>query len=170
MSDGETVAVGDIVAAHGLRGLVRIRVYQPPAPSLVAGHVVTLEQHGARRQARLLSAGLHGRSLVLAAFDGVEDRTTAEALVGARVYIAAADLPPTQEGEFYYHEVVGFRVVTTEGRELGHIVNTFSTGLNDVWTVQGEREYLIPVIADVVRTLDREQRTVTVYPMAGLLD
>jgi 16S rRNA processing protein RimM len=165
------VAVGEIVGAHALKGLVRVRAYQPPAPSLHAGAPVVIEHADARREATVRAAAPHGRGLVLVQFDGVEDRDAAEALVGARVLVRAADLPAADEGEFYYHEVTGFSVETTAGEPLGRIAETFTTGLNDVWVVRdGEREQLIPVIADVVRTLDRAAGRVVIEPLPGLLD
>ena len=165
------VAVGEIVGAHALRGLVRLRAYQPPAPSLVPGRTVLLDDGHGQREVRVLSAGPHGRGLVLLALDGVSDRTAAESLVGTRVLVRAADLPATDEGEFYHHELHGFAMVTTDGRALGTIAETFSTGLNDVWVVRdGAREHLIPIIADVVREIDRDRRRVVIEPMPGLLD
>ena len=54
---------------------------------------------------------------------------------------------------------------------LGTIASTFSTGTNDVWVVRGpDREHLIPVIADVVRTIDASARRVVIEPLPGLLD
>src|SRR5437867_3186311 len=85
--------------------------------------------------------------------------------------VGAVDLPPPAEDEFYYHEVVGFRVETTGGEPLGAVAETFTTGLNDVWVVRGSgREHLIPVIADVVRALDRATRRIVIEPLPGLLD
>jgi 16S rRNA processing protein RimM len=168
---GDLVAVGEISAAHALSGMVRVRAYQPPAPSLHAGVTVVLEQHGVRREMGVVSATPHGRAAVLVAFPDVTDRTSAETLVGARILVRTADLPPVRDGEFYYHELVGFRVETMAGRQLGEIVETFSTGTNDVWTVRGPGgEHLIPVIADVVRDIDRSARRVVIEPLAGLLD
>ena len=165
------VAVGEIVGAHALRGLVRLRAYQPPAPSLVPGRTVLLDDGHGQREVRVLSAGRHGRGLVLLALDGVPDRTAAESLVGTRVLVRAADLPAPADGEFYYHELAGFLVETSAGRALGAIAQTFSTGINDVWVVRdGTREHLIPVIADVVRTIDRAARRVVIEPLPGLLD
>jgi 16S rRNA processing protein RimM len=113
---------------------------------------VLLEVRGARREAIVVTAAPHGRGLVLVALEGVGDRTAAEALRGARVLVPATDLPPPAADEFYYHEMVGVRVETTDGRALGAIAETFSTGTNDVWVVRdGTHEHLIPVIADVVR-------------------
>jgi 16S rRNA processing protein RimM len=168
---GAAVAVGEIVGAHALRGWLRVRAYQPPAPSLVAGRGVLLEQTGRLREFAVESATPHGRGLVLLALAGVGDRTSAEALIGARVLVRTADLPPPAPDEFYYHEVDGFRVETTSGDPLGTVAETFATGLNDVWVVRGDgREHLIPVIADVVRTIDRGARRVVIEPLPGLLE
>lgn len=104
-------------------------------------------------------------------FAGVTDRNAAAALTGRHLLVRASDLPPLDDGEFYHHEIRGFAVVTTDGRALGTIADVFSTGTNDVFVVRGDtREYLIPVIADVVRTIDRDARCVTIHPMPGLLD
>jgi 16S rRNA processing protein RimM len=108
---------------------------------------------------------------MLAALDGVTSRDAAEALVGSVVLVDIRDLPPVAEDEFYYHEVADFRVETTSGERLGEIAETFATGLNDVWVVRGgSREYLIPVIADVVRAIDRAGRRIVIEPVPGLLD
>jgi 16S rRNA processing protein RimM len=91
--------------------------------------------------------------------------------VGARVLVLQADLPPPGDDEFYYHELEGFAVATTDGQALGSIVETFATGANDVWVVRdGRREYLIPVIADVVRSIDRDGRRIVIEPIPGLLE
>jgi len=148
-----------------------MRAYQPPASSLVPGVEVVLEQRAERRAMRVLSAAPHARGQLLLALEGVGDRTAAEALVRARVLVAAAALPPLEENEFYYHEIEGFQVATTGGQVLGEVAETFSTGANDVWVVRGAgREYLVPVIADVVREIDREARRIVIEPMPGLLD
>src|SRR5690242_5548299 len=167
----DTVAVGEIVSAHALRGLVRVRPYQPPAPSLAAGRQVVLEHGGIRRTVTLVSVAAHGRALLLVALRDVNDRNAAEALIGARLLVRAEDLPPPAADEFYYHEVDGFRVETTDGTPLGTVHETFSTGLNDVLVVRNaDREHLIPVITDVIRTVDRNARRIVIEPMPGLLE
>ena len=168
---GDAIAVGEIVAAHALRGFVRVRVYQPPAPTLCAGAHVVLERDGQRRDARVVSAAPHARGLVLSALDGVTSRDAAEALVGSRILVDVRDLPPAADDEFYYHEVARFRVETTAGESLGEIAETFATGLNDVWVVRGgAREHLIPVTDEVVRAIDRDARRIVIEPLPGLLD
>ena len=169
--DEAAVAVGKIVGAHSLRGLVRVRPYQLPAPSLAADRRVLLERAGVRREGRLLSLSPHARGALLVGLEGITDRTAAEALVGTVVLVRQCDLPPLAADEFYHHEVVGFAVETEAGESIGTVAETMATGLNDVWVVRdGAREHLIPVIADVVRSIDRDARRIVIAPMAGLLD
>ena len=99
----------------------------------------------------------------LVKFAGIDGRTAAEACVGMLISLPEDRLPAPGENEFYYYEIIGFRVRTTEGEELGTIRETIPTGSNDVWVVVDEsREYLIPVIEDVVRRIERPARTVTI--------
>src|ERR1043166_6992936 len=130
------VPVGEVVAAHALGGRVRVRAYQPASPSLEAGRHVLLDRAGSLHEAEVESAAPHARGLMLVGFAGVTDRDAAEALVGARICVPAADLAPLAPDEFYWHEIAGFAVETTAGEPVGTVRETFSTGVNDVWVVE----------------------------------
>jgi 16S rRNA processing protein RimM len=164
--------VASVVGAHALRGWLRVRPHQPPAPSLVPGAAVWLDVAGGRRVATVVSVQPHGRGLLLVELDGLADRTAAEALVGATILVPVAALPPPGPGEFYWHEVEGFRVETADGTPVGRLAETFSAGPHDVWVVARPDggEHLIPVVADVVRTIDRAGRRIVIDPLPGLLE
>jgi 16S rRNA processing protein RimM len=131
---------------------------------------VLLERDGAWHAASVRTVASHGRGMLIT-LDGLEDRSAAARVTGMRILVRAEDLPPADEGEFYAFELHGFAMVTTDGRALGTIEDTFSTGLNDVWVVRGDgREHLIPIIDDVVREIDRDGRRVVIEAMPGLLD
>lgn len=169
--DPTAVPVADVLGPHGLRGLLRVRPLQPDSPAVVAGATVLIERNGWWGTVQLESVAPHGSGILLVAIDAVGDRTAAEDLGRARLLVPAAALPALEDDEFYWHEVIGFTVETLDGTPLGTVTETMSTGLNDVWIVrQGEREYLIPVIADVVHTLDRAARRIVIDPLPGLLD
>lgn len=57
-----------------------------------------------------------------------------------------------------------------EDAPIGRVIEIFETGANDVWVVKGDKEYLIPYIADVVKSVDVEGRKIVITPMEGLLD
>jgi len=169
--DPTAVAVGEIVGAHALRGLLRVRPYQPSTPAFVAGRRVLLERDGAWEELTVTHAGAHGRGMLLLGLDGVADRTAAEALRGTRLLVRRADLPALDDDEYYHHEVLGFTVETVDGAVVGTIAGVMANGIHDVWEVRaGTREHLIPVVADVVRVIDHDARRVRIDPLPGLLD
>ena len=101
-ASGVTVAVGEIVDANALRGWLRVRAYQPPAPSLVAGRGVLLERGGEQggRDARG-----RGRGLVLLGLDGVCDRGGGSPARHTRLLVRRADFPALDDDEYYHHDV-----------------------------------------------------------------
>jgi 16S rRNA processing protein RimM len=169
--DPDAVAVGEVVGAHALHGMLRVWPYQPTPSTLAAGRRVLLERDGVWSEAQVTHVGAHGRGMLLLGLEGVGDRTAADALRGVRLLTRLADLPALDENEYYHHELLGFTVETTDGAVIGTIAGIMANGLHDVWEVRaGEREHLIPVVADVVRTIDREARRVRIDPIPGLLD
>jgi 16S rRNA processing protein RimM len=112
-----------------------------------------------------------GRGTLRIALAGIGDGGTADALKGAVVTVAVADLPPAAPREYYYFQAIGCAVMTSDGRNLGTIEEIFATGANDVWVVRdGAREVLVPVIEDVVKSMDFAARRVTIEAVPGLLD
>jgi 16S rRNA processing protein RimM len=166
------VPVGKIVACHGVGGFVRMVCFNsPPTPQVAQAAAFHLEHPGEVAVSHPIAAIRPRRRDVLVKFVDIETRTAAERVVGTLASIPESNLPELGPAEFYYYEIVGFRVCTTGGVEIGTIVETIDTGGNDVWVVRAnEREILIPVIADVVRQIDRQTGTVIIEPLDGLLD
>src|SRR5688572_29103685 len=165
------VSVARVAGAHGIRGALRLRPHHVPAASIAAGRQVLLRQAGQDTPHMVRRVAPHGRGQLLLELDEVSDRSAAERLRGADVLVAPEALPPLDAGEFYWHEMPGYRVETVDGIALGEITGTMHTGTTDVWIVrEGARELLIPVVRDVVAAIDRDARRVLVTPLPGLLD
>jgi 16S rRNA processing protein RimM len=96
---------------------------------------------------------VQGRALV-ARLEGHDDRDAAAALRGKSVAVPRAALPQTQSGEYYWADLIGLAVVNGNAQALGRITGLLQTGANDVLVVAGERERLIPFIAEVIRDVD----------------
>jgi 16S rRNA processing protein RimM len=165
------VPVGKITACHGVRGVLRARCFNvPPSVAVTGARTFWVGPEGGPAEARAVETVQPRRADVLIRFAGVDTRTAAAELVGRLVSLPEDALPRLEDHEFYYHEVVGFQVWTTDGACVGTIRETFFTGSHDVWVVgEGTREHLIPVIADVVRSLDRVTGTVVIEVIEGLL-
>jgi len=164
--------LGRIVGIHGLAGALRLKLDNGESSVLTMIDRLYVDLGEARprvyqlREARPLSHGA-----VKLTLEGLDDPSAAEALKGSDVLIDTADLPPTETSEFYYFEAIGCAVRTTDGRVLGTIEEVFATGANDVWVVRnGAFEVLVPVIADVVKSMDFAARCVIIEAVPGLLD
>ncbi len=163
--------VGYIAGAHGLKGALRFRPDNPDSNTVEQTARVFLESAGYSREFKVTSVAHLNPTTQRITLEGVADPNLAESLKGAIVMIAAEDMPATKSGEFYYYEAIGCEVFLTEGNRIGTIEEIFSNGAHDVWVVRdGESEFLIPVIEDVVKAMDFAARRVTIEPIPGLLD
>jgi 16S rRNA processing protein RimM len=154
-----------------LAGALRVRPDNPNGDAFAQVDLVYLEIGDSVVEYRLRTASRAGRSSMKMVLEGISDADAAEKLRGAEVLIAKADLPRVQPGEFYYYQVVGCEVMTTAGRRLGMVEEVFSNGANDVLVVRdGNTEVLVPVITDVVKTIDLDAHKVTIEAVPGLLD
>lgn len=169
-SDG-FLLIGQVIGSHGLHGAIRVRIEDSDSTILTSLERLFVETPAGRREFALRRATPLGRSQYRIVLEGVADVDTAQALKGFAVTAAIADLPPLGEGEFYYFQLIGAEVMLTDGVRLGTITEIFSTGAHEIWVVRdGEREVLVPVIADVVKAMDFGARRVTIEPLPGLLD
>lgn len=163
--------VGRITGAHGLKGALRFRPDNPDSNTVEQIARVFLESGGHSREFRVASVSPLNATTQRITLEGVADANVAESLKGAIVLVAAEDMPAAKSGEFYYYEAIGCEVFLTGGSRIGIIEEIFSNGAHDVWVVRdGEREFLIPVIEDVVKAMDFGARRVTIEPLPGLLD
>ncbi len=100
----------------------------------------------------------------LRALPGVGDRDAAADLIGAEIWVRRSALPRAKRGEYYWVDLEGADVVTTEGVVLGKVSHLFATGANDVMVVRdGERERMIPfVLKKFVHEVDLNAGRITV--------
>ncbi|MCC6847625.1 MAG: 16S rRNA processing protein RimM [Deltaproteobacteria bacterium] len=178
-SPGRLIPLGEIVGTHGVGGLLRLHPYEPSAsppstgrPLYVASPSMAATELSAAcaRAIVLEDARPHG-NVVLMRVAGIRSIEDAKTLLGLVLAIPEADLPSAAPGEVYVYQLAGLEVFTNAGERLGTIERSFSNGANEVLVVQdGAREILIPMIADVVRTIDLPGRRVVIEPMPGLLD
>jgi 16S rRNA processing protein RimM len=163
--------VGKISGAHGLKGALRLRLDNPESDTIEKVTRLFLDTSGQAREFRVLEAKRLNAATIRIILEGVADANGADALKGAVVRVASEDVPARKEGEYYYYEVIGCEVFLTDGARLGKIEEVYSNGAHDVWIVRdAEREFLIPVIEDVVKAMNLAGKRVTIDPIPGLLD
>lgn len=171
----EWLNVGKIVNTHGLQGEVRvISKTDFKEQRYSTGNVLYIFDKNKKQIPVTVQSWRQHKQFDLVSFEGYDNVNEVEIFKDCLLKVRASDLDDVlEEGEFYYHEIVGMEVFTEGGDEVGKIKEILSPGANDVWVVQppGEgKEILIPYIDSVVKKVDKKKNSVTITPMEGLLD
>jgi 16S rRNA processing protein RimM len=122
-----------------------------PRQGIVDYDPLFLDFAGEWRRFSTQAGRLQGKGVVLK-FAGYDHREEATALLGRDIAVPREQLPDLEPDEYYWTDLLGLRVVTRQGVELGTVERLFETGANDVVVVAGERERLIPFLEDEVIT------------------
>jgi len=134
------IALAAVAGAHGVKGELRLKLFAESAESL-ARHK-KLYVGGAERR---LLAVRDGKTPV-ARFEGIDDRSAAEALRGTLVEVDRSALPPLEPGEYYHADLIGLPAVDGLGAALGTVVAVENYGAGDLLEIEDEagRRSLIP--------------------------
>lgn len=162
------ITIGRLVSFHGVRGEVRVlsdsdftaERFQPGNKVLINNKEFTIENYRTHKNFHLLT------------FEGITNINEVEDLKNADVLQDAESVElELAEGEFHFSDIIGLAVETDEGEALGTVTDIFQTGANDVWAVGGgKKEYMIPYIEDVVKTVDIGNGKIVITPIEGLLE
>jgi len=105
-------------------------------------------------------------------FERIENVQDAEALVGLEVGVPEDELASLEEGEYYYHQLVGLQVVDERGTFLGRVVGVMETKGHDLYAVDTGtgREFFLPAVDEIIRTIDVSRGIMVVDPPEGLMN
>ena len=157
----DLVEVGVLRGAYGVKGWVRIQPHSTQAAALRASRNWWLLGPAAIR-IEVAAVRRHGAALV-ARLQGIDSPEQADRLRGVAVGVSRAEFPPPGDGEIYWVDLIGSRVVNRLGDELGTVVDVLSSGAQDLLQVRhGERALLVPLVAQYIDAVDLEQRLVRV--------
>jgi 16S rRNA processing protein RimM len=168
--------VGKIVNTHGIRGELKILPQTDfPETRFEKGSVLTLfnPETNSGIEAKVQSAREH-KNMYFVKFEQWDNINEVEKYKGWALKVTEDQLVDLDEDEYYYYEVIGCKVVTDEGIELGVITEILTPGANHVWVVERPKgqgkPVLLPVIDDVILRVDVAEKIVTIQLMEGLLD
>lgn len=148
--------LGYVARAHGLKGEVAVRPFDPGSETLdFVKRVLVRPRTGPERVLRIESVRPTPKE-ILVVFEEVDGRTQAEALVGATVLAFREDLEPPAEDEYFQGDLVGLTAVDESGNVLGRVEELWATGEvpNLVIRAEGKEELVVPFANDFVSTVD----------------
>jgi 16S rRNA processing protein RimM len=163
------VHIGKIVGAHGVKGTSKIRSYAESLEIYKPGTFLLVSSPDGRENLYEIEwIKPHSRGALLA-FKEVIDRDQAKTLIGSELFIDRATLPELESGAYYWFDLIGLNVYTSDNQFIGRLDSVIATGANDVYVVKNDdREILIPALESVVRVIDIEQKIMQVELPEGL--
>ena len=156
------VIVGRLGKPHGLKGLITIHSFTHPRDNILTYKGWHAFINNQWRPLSVLNASTNAKH-ILATLEGITDRDKALTLTNVDIAIRKGQLPLLEEDEFYWHELIGMKVINLQNEVLGTVVELLSTGSNDVLVVEGDKRHLIPYLPDrYISQIDRETKTIQV--------
>lgn len=167
--NGEKVVIGKVTAAFGVHGWVRIHSFTEPEENFFHYSGIQLEGAGQKPLPITIKEWKpHGKGFV-AYLKGCDTRNQAELYRGMQFTIPETALPRLEEGDYYWNQLIGLKVQSTENKLLGRVDSMLETGANDVLVVKAcansvdKKERLIPYLPDtVIQSVDLDSEMITV--------
>ena len=165
----DLLQIGVITTTHGVRGEVKVFPTTDDPMSFKKLKQVILDT--GKEQIELEVAGARFfKNLVILKFKGIDNINDVEQYRQKSLYVTRENAVPLGENEYFIADLIGLKVVSDEGEELGTLSDVLQTGANDVYVVSKENtpDLLIPAIRDCIRQVDIESGTMQVHLLAGL--
>lgn len=158
--------IGKITGTRGLKGELRVEPWCD-SPDILAG-LKKIYVNG--KVLNILSARVQ-KSMVIMAIEGISNIDEAEKLRNTIINIDRNDLK-LEKGQYFIQDLIGLKVIDADNDNLyGKINDVFKTGANDVYQVtDGNKNYLVPVIQDVVLDVNIAEGYVKIRPIKGIFE
>ena len=164
----DRVVVGAIGGAFGVKGEVRLKSFCAD-PAAIADYVPLYSEDGRRFDQVVLTGQL--KNGLAARLSGVVTKDDADALRNVTLYADRSTMPPAEDDEYYYADLIGLTVKDTGGTDLGTVKAVFDHGAGDLLEIAlpGTSEtVLLPFTRAAVPTVDLTARVIIADPPEGL--
>jgi 16S rRNA processing protein RimM len=163
----DAVEVGRVIGAWGIKGWIKVQPFATDPQALFSTtrwYLRPPDGPGAAPPPLLrVTESREQGGFVVAGAREVADRNAAEALKGARVFVARSSFPTAGDNEYYWVDLIGCAVVNREGVAFGTVADLIDTGAHSVLrVVSGDDERLIPFVAAYIDGVDLQARSITV--------
>jgi 16S rRNA processing protein RimM len=166
------IPFGRVSKTHGLSGEVRILPFSRSLENLSRLERFFIKTKGEEKpdEFKIIRKRLEEHSAIVK-LEGIKSVDEAERLRGCIVLVEPSQLLETKENEYYWFQLIGLRVYTTEGRYLGLVEDLIDRASQSLLVVKEDRkEHLIPMIETIVRDINLKDSRIVISPINGLLD
>jgi 16S rRNA processing protein RimM len=165
MNKAETtyITIGKFGATHGVHGWIRVNAYTEFAENILnytPWYVKRLQQDWSILP---IESSKFFNDTLLVKVANINSPEEARLLTGLTIAVTRTQLPALGQDEYYWSDLIGLRVITLAGNDLGTVTHLMATGSNDVLVVKGQKEHAIPyLIGSVIKKIDLKKQEILV--------
>ena len=159
--NNKKLLVGKINGFFGLQGWVKVFSYTNPRTNILNYSPWSIKVDGNFHSIDITNGREQSKTIV-AHIKGIDNREDSQKFIGQDIYINKVQLPELTQGEYYWHELIGFDVINKDEEQLGTVDYFVETGANDVLVVKGNKEYWIPYIEPFLVSIDSKNNKILV--------
>ena len=162
--------IGQIVNTNGLKGILKIKPLTDDITRFEDLEAVYIEKAKELIKYNIQEVK-YNKNMVLLKLEGIDDISEAEKYKNCYIKINREDALKLEENSYFVVDIIGLEVYTEEEELLGKVIEVFSTGSNDVYTIKNSerKEILLPAISEVIKKVDIPNKKIIVHLLEGLI-
>ena len=158
MEDDRKIYLGKITGAHGIKGWLKIQSFSSP-PENILNYPQWIINNNGEEDFYSIEKGRKQNNKIVVKLEKIDDRNTAESLINSKIQILRSDLPKLSNENYYWSDLVGLSVLSSEEEVIGKIESLIATGANDVMVINTSKDerVLVPfVMHEIIKEVNVE--------------
>lgn len=171
MEKNGLLLIGKIIGAHGVKGCIKVNSYAESPSIFKPNSLILAKNTGGFEKSYTIAWAKPHKNVVRMSLKEVTSLSLAEAIIGSELFIEKATLSEPEDGAYYWFDIIGLSVFTTDDVYIGRVESIIPTGSNDVYVVKNpdkDKEILIPALESIVLKIDLARAAMTVDLPEGL--
>ena len=165
------VSIGELIKPHGIKGELKILLFNEESKSLKNDQIVFLKNRKDNFFKYKIENVIYSMKKNRIKFFEIDSIDSADKLRGYILSIPRSDFPELENEEYYLNDLIGYTLLDKTNNNYGCVNDIFHFPANDVLSVSlNDKEYLIPIIDDVILNIDHNSRLIIINPISGLFD
>ena len=156
MKHESAIIIGKVVATHGINGWIAIHSYSHPSENIKDYNTFLLIEDKIK-SVKILQLKVMPKKIIVQLED-YDHINISQGIIGENIYIDATEIPSLNKGEYYWRDIEGLAVYTTQDLFIGTVDFIFNNGANDVLAIKQNEDYVyIPYISEYVKVIDNKK-------------
>ena len=171
MENDDFYYLGKVLKTYGNKGqlIILLDVDEPASYKNLESVFVEIDHERVPFFIDTIEIQLNNKAIVQ--FLDIDSKEEADAFVSRELFLPVSMLPKKKDGNFYHHEIIGFRVIDVQHGEIGIVEDLIEMPMQTLLQIRNkEREILIPVVDEIIKKVDRKSKTLTVDAPEGLIE